>query len=451
MKQRLGIAHALLGDPSVLILDEPANGLDPAGIRWMRGLLKSYADRGGTVLLSSHLLNEVEQIADEMILIGRGRIVAEGTKDELLAGAEHKTSLVTALDNELLAKALKDKGYEVAPAGTGLRVDAAPVDVGRVVAENAIVLTDLRSADGGLEELFLALTEDTQRDDLTPQTPPPPRRPPPKEPRHERDRRCPPMSLDLAQTPQVPLGRLVKVETRKALDTRAGRWLVIGILGVVVLVEVIVALVAHDEDRKFSLFLSIAGGVLGYFLPIVVIMLVTSEASQRNGLVDLHPRAEAVAGRDGQAPGGRRSRARCDGAGARPRGAGQPAGQRHRRRRVLARRRWAALLRAVPVQHDRHPRRLRAGDVDHEHAGRDRGLLRLHADPAQRGRDPQCDQQRVREGRALDRVQHRAVTAISSPYSPSGEEWAQIAVTGVIWLVIPLVLGIWRLLRIEFK
>jgi len=172
MKQRLGIAHALLGDPSVLILDEPANGLDPAGIRWMRGLLKSYADRGGTVLLSSHLLNEVEQIADEMILIGRGRIVAEGTKDELLAGAEHKTSLVTALDNELLAKVLKDKGYEVTPAGSGLRVDAAPVDVGHVVAENAIVLTDLRSADGGLEELFLALTEDTQRDDLTPQTSP---------------------------------------------------------------------------------------------------------------------------------------------------------------------------------------------------------------------------------------------------------------------------------------
>ena len=84
MRQRLGIAHALLGDPSVLILDEPANGLDPAGIRWMRGLLKGYADRGGTVLLSSHLLHEVEQIADEMILIGRGRIVASGTREELL-------------------------------------------------------------------------------------------------------------------------------------------------------------------------------------------------------------------------------------------------------------------------------------------------------------------------------------------------------------------------------
>jgi ABC-2 type transport system ATP-binding protein len=166
MRQRLGIGAALLGDPHVLILDEPANGLDPAGIRWMRGLLKSYADRGGTVLLSSHLLNEVEQIADEMILIGRGRIVASGTKDELLANAEHKSSLVTALDNELLTKALLDKGFEVVAAGTGLRVETAPVEVGRVAAENAIVLTDLRSADGGLEELFLTLTEDSQRDVL---------------------------------------------------------------------------------------------------------------------------------------------------------------------------------------------------------------------------------------------------------------------------------------------
>ncbi len=168
MKQRLGIAHALLGDPSVLILDEPANGLDPAGIRWMRGLLKSYSDRGGTVLLSSHLLNEVEQIADEMILIGRGKIVASGTKDELLANADHKISLVTALDNELLAKTLRDKGVTVTPAGSGLRVDAPPVDVGRVSVEHGIVLTDLRSGDGGLEELFLTLTEDSQRDELAP-------------------------------------------------------------------------------------------------------------------------------------------------------------------------------------------------------------------------------------------------------------------------------------------
>ncbi|MDN5790625.1 MAG: ATP-binding cassette domain-containing protein, partial [Micrococcales bacterium] len=75
MRQRLGIAHALLGDPEVLILDEPANGLDPAGIRWMRDLLRGYANEGGTVLLSSHLLNEIERVADEIIVIGHGKIV----------------------------------------------------------------------------------------------------------------------------------------------------------------------------------------------------------------------------------------------------------------------------------------------------------------------------------------------------------------------------------------
>ncbi|WP_121254719.1 ABC transporter ATP-binding protein [Nocardioides ferulae] len=164
MRQRLGIAHALLGDPSVLILDEPANGLDPAGIRWMRGLLKSYADRGGTVLLSSHLLNEVELIADEMILIGRGKIVAQGDKQTLLAQHGPAATFVTSLENDRLAGVLRDRGVAVAPAGTGLRVEAAPVDVGRAAAENTIVLTDLRAAQEGLEDLFLALTSDTQRD-----------------------------------------------------------------------------------------------------------------------------------------------------------------------------------------------------------------------------------------------------------------------------------------------
>jgi len=87
MRQRLGIAHALLGDPQVLILDEPVNGLDPAGIHWMRGLLTGFAERGGTVLLSSHLLHEIEVIADHLVVIGRGVIVADGSKAELLAAA----------------------------------------------------------------------------------------------------------------------------------------------------------------------------------------------------------------------------------------------------------------------------------------------------------------------------------------------------------------------------
>jgi ABC-2 type transport system ATP-binding protein len=88
MRQRLGIAHALLGEPELLILDEPANGLDPAGIHWMRTLLRDFADRGGAVLLSSHLLREIEVIADHLVIIGGGRVLADGTREELLAGAD---------------------------------------------------------------------------------------------------------------------------------------------------------------------------------------------------------------------------------------------------------------------------------------------------------------------------------------------------------------------------
>ncbi|MBZ5732950.1 ATP-binding cassette domain-containing protein [Nocardioides sp. TRM66260-LWL] len=171
MKQRLGIAHALLGDPSVLILDEPANGLDPAGIRWMRGLLKGYADRGGTVLLSSHLLHEVELIADEMILIGHGRIVAQGDKESLLR-EERPSTLVTSLDNDRLAAALQAAGVGVTPAGGGLRVDADPTSVGRAALEAGVVLTDLRSGSRGLEDLFLQLTASTQREQPAPPTAP---------------------------------------------------------------------------------------------------------------------------------------------------------------------------------------------------------------------------------------------------------------------------------------
>ncbi len=171
MKQRLGIAHALLGDPSVLILDEPANGLDPAGIRWMRTLLKGYADRGGTVLLSSHLLNEVELIADEMILIGRGRILAQGDKKTLLSTHAEESALVMSLDNQRLGQALEQRGVAVSPEGEGLRVGAATREVGRVALEASVVLTDLRSGGAGLEDIFLELTSDTQRDVLPEGTP----------------------------------------------------------------------------------------------------------------------------------------------------------------------------------------------------------------------------------------------------------------------------------------
>ncbi|MCW2816871.1 MAG: transporter related protein [Nocardioides sp.] len=167
MRQRLGIAAALIGEPQVLILDEPANGLDPAGIRWMRDLLRGYARRGGTVLLSSHLLNEVELVADEMILIGRGRIVARGDKQTLLAGAAgggRVSTVVSALDRTALEDALRRTGLEATPDGDGFRVAATPADIGRAALEHQVVLTELRNGAAGLEDLFLELTSDTQRD-----------------------------------------------------------------------------------------------------------------------------------------------------------------------------------------------------------------------------------------------------------------------------------------------
>ncbi|WP_034720426.1 ABC transporter ATP-binding protein [Intrasporangium chromatireducens] len=165
MRQRLGIAHALLGDPEVLILDEPANGLDPAGIRWMRDLLRGYADRGGTVLLSSHLLNEIERVADEIIVIGHGRIVAQGTKEQLLAGAG---TFVRSVDDTALARALDDATVAATALATGgLQVEADPVDVGRVAAATGIALVELRSGDSrGLEEMFLELTSETAREEV---------------------------------------------------------------------------------------------------------------------------------------------------------------------------------------------------------------------------------------------------------------------------------------------
>ena len=162
MRQRLGIANALMGDPSVLILDEPVNGLDPAGIHWMRGVLRTFASRGGTVLLSSHLLHEVEMIADEMVLIGRGKIVAQGTKDELL---QTRGTYVKPLDPAELQKALAAAGIEAAPSGDGgFRSEAEAVDIGRAAAAGGVVLTELRRAEGaGLEEMFLQLTADDAR------------------------------------------------------------------------------------------------------------------------------------------------------------------------------------------------------------------------------------------------------------------------------------------------
>jgi ABC-2 type transport system ATP-binding protein len=157
MRQRLGIAGALLADPRVLMFDEPANGLDPEGIRWMRGLLRGHAARGGTVLLSSHLLGEVEHTVDRLLVIGGGRIVADGPVASLL-GSDSVS--VRSTDPAALAADLAAKGFSVSPGDDGALVvsSTSPGDVGAVAAAGGHVLSELRPLQRGLEDVFFSLT-----------------------------------------------------------------------------------------------------------------------------------------------------------------------------------------------------------------------------------------------------------------------------------------------------
>ena len=158
MRQRLGLAAALLGDPEVLILDEPANGLDPQGIRWLRDLLRSLAGEGRTVLVSSHVLAEVAQTVDDVVIIHRGRFVTHATTAELaarVAGAVRVRSPQAAK----LREALQREGILVTPLERdGLTADTTPERVGEVAAANSIVLHELVAESGTLEEAFLELT-----------------------------------------------------------------------------------------------------------------------------------------------------------------------------------------------------------------------------------------------------------------------------------------------------
>jgi ABC-2 type transport system ATP-binding protein len=159
MRQRLGLAAALLGDPEVLILDEPANGLDPQGIRWLRHLLRSLAAEGRTILVSSHVLAEVAQTVDEVVIIHRGRFVAHARTAELAAratGAVRVRSPHAARLRELLER----DGIAVTPLdGDGLSADTTAPRVGEVAAAGGIVLHELVAETGTLEEAFLELTQ----------------------------------------------------------------------------------------------------------------------------------------------------------------------------------------------------------------------------------------------------------------------------------------------------
>jgi ABC-2 type transport system ATP-binding protein len=163
MRQRLSVAAALLGEPELLVLDEPANGLDPEGIRWLRNFLRSFAEGGGTVFVSSHVLAEVSQLADEVVIIHRGKLVAHQSVAELTLQATGATRVRSPRAEELLAR-LRNAGIEAEPTPAGsLAVQAPPERVGDLAAEAGIPLHELVAEAGSLEEAFLELTAEPRQ------------------------------------------------------------------------------------------------------------------------------------------------------------------------------------------------------------------------------------------------------------------------------------------------
>jgi ABC-2 type transport system ATP-binding protein len=159
MRQRLGLAQTLLGDPRVLILDEPANGLDPEGIRWLRLFLRRLADEGRTVLISSHLLAEVAQTADHVVIIAKGRSIRQASVRDLTSAGESSV-LVRTPAADLLAKALTDAGATVVPEGAnalGVTGTDAPA-IGRAALAAGVELHELTPRTSDLEQVFLSLT-----------------------------------------------------------------------------------------------------------------------------------------------------------------------------------------------------------------------------------------------------------------------------------------------------
>ncbi|MFC9917376.1 ATP-binding cassette domain-containing protein [Agromyces binzhouensis] len=160
MRQRLALATTLLGDPRVLVLDEPINGLDPEGIRWIRGFLRSLARDGRTVLVSSHLLSEVQQSVDEVVIISRGRLVRTGTLSSLELDASPRT-VVDSPDRTRLAAALDQAGLDYAEGRSGFIVsEPDPGVVGHAAFVGGVELSSLHRLKSGLEESFLALVDE---------------------------------------------------------------------------------------------------------------------------------------------------------------------------------------------------------------------------------------------------------------------------------------------------
>jgi ABC-2 type transport system ATP-binding protein len=161
MRQRLGVATALLGDPGVLLFDEPMNGLDLDGVRWVRALVRRLADEGRTVLLSSHLMSEMEQTADHLVVIGRGRLIADASMAEVMRGGSAGQRVrVRTPSAAALGEALRRAGLRVSPAGDGdLLVDgAAAGTVGDVALAAGVAVHGLAEERSSLEQVYLELT-----------------------------------------------------------------------------------------------------------------------------------------------------------------------------------------------------------------------------------------------------------------------------------------------------
>ncbi|KQR25132.1 ABC transporter ATP-binding protein [Microbacterium sp. Leaf151] len=163
MGQRLGIASALLGDPHTLILDEPVNGLDPEGVRWVRTFVRHLASEGRTVLLSSHLMSEMSQTADHVIVLGRGRVLADAPLSELV-GSWTSTALVVRsprLSDLVAALQIPDATVSVLEPGTAQITGVTAQTIGDLAARHGIPLYELTPRSGSLEDAYLALTEDS--------------------------------------------------------------------------------------------------------------------------------------------------------------------------------------------------------------------------------------------------------------------------------------------------
>ena len=157
MCQRLGLATALLGDPGVFVLDEPSNGLDPEGIRWMRSLLRHLAEEGRTVLISSHLLAEVQQTVDALLIISRGTLVFQGGTEDLADPDEYST-VVDSPDREALSRLLEERGIPFQLLRNGFTIrHVEPLEIGTLAAGAGIALSHLQSKGASLEDIFLEL------------------------------------------------------------------------------------------------------------------------------------------------------------------------------------------------------------------------------------------------------------------------------------------------------